>query len=239
MTFGTKAVKTRAVAIASTNRYGTTGFMPITAANVAAVVMDHYPIAKNTARTPITSTVSGALLVEKDNVNSISVAGDYFVDYPVGVLWTFSNGGSSLPAVCGGTVTYYSYDVAPTVYSVFACVLGTTTDLYPGDFLTLGAESNWVKETTVGASSDMMYVMGQVLGFEDGPVDALDRVRTAFNPALRTNASGAMSGGTLATSSVGLGQMDQMPGSATGGAGDAVHYSGAANRMVVINMISR
>jgi hypothetical protein len=48
-----------------------------------------------------------------------------------------------------------------------------------------------------------------------------------------------MKNATAGSSSVGLGQLDQMPGSATGGYPDDIHYAGAADTLVVINLISR
>ena len=60
--------------------------------------------------------------------------------------------------------------------------------------------------------------------------DALDRVRTAF-PSIGTDATGALPGYA--------GQLDQMPGSANGGVPDKVHYSGASNLVVRVNLISR
>jgi len=238
ITYGTKAWKTRTVGRASTGRYGTAGFQELLATtNACLLVLDNYPVAKNTTRTPITSTLSGLLTNEVSDINAVAVAGDFFVDYKVGVIAVFSNGGNTLP-VAGSTITYFHYATAPGIYSVFACVLGTSSELRPGDFLGVAADSNWSK-LTMDASAVQAAVMGQVLGFESHPMDALDRVKTAFNPALRTNSSGAMSNATLATSSVGLGQMDQMPGSANGGYPDAIHYSGAADKFVIINLIGR
>jgi hypothetical protein len=238
ITYGTAAWKTRTVARASTERYGTDGFQELLATtNACLLVLANYPVAKNTTRTPITSTLSGLLLNEVDSINAVSVAGDFFVDYKVGVIAVFSNGGSTLP-VAGSTITYYHYATAPGVYSVFACVLGTTTELRPGDFLGVAADSNW-SLLAMDASTVQAGVMGQVLGFERHPQGGLDRVKTAFNPAIRTNSTGAMSDATLASSSVGLGQMDQMPGSANGGYPDSIHYAGASDTLVIINLIGR
>jgi hypothetical protein len=76
------------------------------------------------------------------------------------------------------------------------------------------------------------HIMGQVLEVQTEPQDYLQRVRTAWS-SLGTDASGSLPGGTAA------GQMDQMPGSATGGASLAVHYAGAANQVALVNLVSR
>jgi len=90
------------------------------------------------------------------------------------------------------------------------------------------ADSNWVESTT----EDFRDIMGQVLEIEDQlDKDALGKVRTAFNPALGSSATGALPGTA--------GQLDQMPGSATGGVSDKIHYAGAANLVVRINLVSR
>jgi hypothetical protein len=48
-----------------------------------------------------------------------------------------------------------------------------------------------------------------------------------------------MSAGVAGSSSVGLGQLDQMPGSATNGMPAALHYAGGSNLMVIVNVIGR
>lgn len=238
-TFGTKAVKTRAVTAASTARYNaTTGFVPVLSTYpVIAFTLDNYPVAKNTTHTPITSTVSGMLVTEVDEVSAVTASGQFWVDYSVGVVFVYSADGQTLPSgFAAGTVTYYHYASAPSVYSSFACVLSTTTELLPGEFLKCGGDSNWVRAT---AGTDDEHIIGQVLGFETHPKDALDRVRTGYLPAINTSASGTMSGGVAGSGSVHLGQLDQMPGSATSGMPAALHYAGGSNLMVIVNVIGR
>ncbi len=244
ITFGTKGWH-NLTNIQATARYNaTTGYLPaLSTYNICALALDNYPVAKNTVRTTMSSTLSTLLVTEVDSLAAVSAPGYYFIDYPVGVIFVYSAGGSTLPAVTPTTtLTYYHYATAPSVYSVFSCVLSTTTELMPGDLLSVGAGSNLVRFNPAAAASvqgDWGNVVGQVLGFETHPQDALDRVKTAFNPAIGTSSAGSMANATLGSASVNLGQMDQMPGSATGGMPDTIHYSGAADTLVIVNLIGR
>jgi hypothetical protein len=190
------------------------------------------PVAKNTVRTPFTfaegagapGDVASKFLYEQSTVSGIQATGDWHVDLTTGIISVYSTGS------IGGTdytLTYSNYASAPTGSNVskFASALG---DLTAGDFVLCNADSNWIAATT----EDFKDIMGQVLEVEDLlDKDYLSRVRTAYSPAIGTSATGAYP----ATS----GQLDQMPGSATGGAPDKVHYAGAANKVVRINLVSR
>lgn len=251
LTFGTRAVHTRTHAQNNTEgRYHpTTGTVPILYTYpVIALALDYENVATQTSRTTIvmestssSDDLSSILVNEKSSPGSITQAGDYFVDYPVGVIFIYSSDGSTVPTAisgAGGTVsiTYYYNGANPSVYSKFASVLAG--GLVPGDFLKVGAGSNLVKADP--SSDNFAAIIGQVIAIDSNyPKDALDRVRTAYNPALGTNASGSMANGVAATSSLNLGQMDQMPGSANGGYPDLIHYAGAADTIVIINLISR
>jgi hypothetical protein len=74
-------------------------------------------------------------------------------------------------------------------------------------------------------------VCGQVLAIESYPRGGLDKVKTAFASSLATSGAGALPGYA--------GQMDQMPGTATGGVTDKIHFAGAADKVVQINLITR
>ncbi len=247
LVFGTRAVHTRAYAIGnSTGRYNSTyGSVKVLATYpVIALALDNLLVATNTARTTITmqstntaDDVSGILVNERSALSAVTAAGDYFVDYTVGVVFIYSFNGSTVPtaiSTAAGTVsiTYYHYASSASTLSQYACVLGA---LAPGDFLIPATGSNLTAATT----EDFKKIVGQVVGFETYPRDALDRVRTAYSPALSTSAAGTMANATAGSASVNLGQLDQMPGSATGGVTDAIHYAGAANQLVIINLVSR
>jgi len=199
--------------------------------------LGNLPVAMNTTlRTPITFA-SGTLTDSATRfVNQVSAltdiasAGDWFINLQTGVISCYST--TTLAGTY--TITYYHYASAATTVSRFACVLAP---VIPGDLLKCDANSNWVVATpkvfgfATGNNFDTFaHVMGQVLEIQSQPQDYLDRVRTGFTN-LSTSATGALPGTA--------GQMDQMPGSATGGVSDKVHYAGAANLVALVNMVSR
>ena len=192
--------------------------------------LSNLPVAKNTARTPITfadntqTDAATRFVNQVDTVADVTSAGDWHIDLTTGVVTVYATATLGANAY---DVTYSNYASAPTGANVskFACALG---DLSAGDFLMCNADSNWVLDATPSIDT----TMGQVLEVEDllGK-DYLDRVRTAYDPALGTSATGALPGTN--------GQLDQMPGSANGGVPDKVAYAGAANLVVRVNLISR
>jgi len=254
LVISTANVHTRAFAQQETQgRYNaTTGYIPVLAAYpVVAIALAEVNVATNTARTLITmqssntaDDVSTILVNEVSSLSALTAAGDFWVDYPVGVVFIYSADGATLPTALSGaagtvSITYYHTTTDAGVVSRFASVVSHTTPLVPGDFLGVDANSNLVKATT-GAGGDTFGVIGQVLAIDSSfPKDALDRVRTAYDPALNTDASGSMANAVAGTAALNLGQMDQMPGSATAGYPDSIHYAGAADTMVIINLIGR
>jgi len=211
------------------------------ASNVATLTaLSNLPVAVNTVRTPLTfangtlTDASTRFVNQVDTVAEVLAAGDWNINYTTGVISVYA------AATLGGgniyTLTYSHYASAPTGSNVskFACALG---DLKAGDFVKCNADSNFVKATpsVVGANANgdgLAEIMGQVLEVEVvKDKDALDRVRSAFDPALATSATGSFPAYA--------GQMDQMPGTATGGVPANVHYAGASDRVVRVNMISR
>lgn len=186
------------------------------------------PVAKNTMRTQIVFTDTGsgdsALFVnEVDAATDVVSAGDWHVDLDTGIITVYS--GSTTPT--GMRVTYRNYATAPTGTNVsrFACILG---DIGPGDFLKYNVDSNYVVAT--GGTDCFDEIVAQVLEIKTYPQGGLDKVRTAFT-SLGTDATGALPGYD--------GQLDQMPGTATGGVSAKIHYAGAADKVAVINLISR
>tara|TARA_R110002020_G_scaffold268819_4_gene484148 strand:- start:25267 stop:26634 length:1368 start_codon:yes stop_codon:yes gene_type:complete len=215
-----------------------TGFMP------CAKSTDRTPLTMADAATAdLTDTV---LLRERTSVTALSQDGDFFWDYEVGVLWLFSAGAGAVTGMdpAGGDVISFSdYTTVPAAVTTFAAVVG---DIRPGDYLTTDSNSNlclfgsgvgWAAGAVTALMVDVTNptaaewalalnqtvimshaVVGQVLNFKHHPVDALDRVRTAYSF---------------------LGTQDQMPGSASKGYPDTVTYASAADREVVINLIGR
>jgi hypothetical protein len=192
------------------------------------------PVAANTVRTPISFAggSSATLFVRQVADKSlISGAGDWAIDLDLGHVSVYA---ASAPTAV--TCTYYHYAAAPSSASKFASAIG---DLKPGDMVTFDANSNFriasaanlFLSTPTAAEVARMngLIIGQVLDRDNSqPRSMLDRVKTSYSPALGTSAAGALPGY--------LGQLDQMPGSANGGYDSSVHYSGAANTVVRINL---
>ena len=190
--------------------------------------LGNIPLAAITARTePViggTSATLKALFVTRvDTLAEVDAAGEWHLDLTTGVITVFT---ASSPSISANELEldYYHYDTAVTAVSAFACASGP---LVAGDFVKCDVNSNFVK----ASSEDFKDIVGQVLEVENANKDALDKVKTAYNPPLGTDASGSSPGYA--------GQMDQMPGSATGGVSDKVHYAGAADLVVRINLVSR
>ena len=200
------------------------------AASVSIMVaVSNLPMAANTLRSPFTFSegagapgdVATKFSVQKLTAAAVLASGDWHVDLTTGIITVWSSG------AIGATdyeLVYSHYASAPTSVSKFASAVG---NLKAGDFLLCDANSNFAVATT----EDFKDIMGQVLEVENVlDKDALSRVRTAYS-SLSTDASGSLPAYA--------GQMDQMPGSATGGVSDKVHYAGAANLVVRVNLISR
>ncbi len=187
------------------------------------------PVAANTQRTQITfanGTLTDAATVFVNQVPdaaSVVAPGDWAINLDTGVVTAYRT------ATTGGgnvyTISYSHYASAPTGanVSVFASVVG---NVKPGDFLKVNVDSNYI----VDAAPSVAATVGQVLDIETQPRGGLEKVRTAYD-SINTSAAGALPGYA--------GQMDQMPGSATGGVSDQVHYAGAANKVCRVNLILR
>lgn len=187
------------------------------------------PVAANTQRTTMAfsngtlSDTATRFANQLDDADDIAAAGDWHIDLTTGVITAYASSDPGAGNIY--KLTYWNYASAPTGsnVSVFACVLG---DITAGDFLKCNADSNWV----VDSSPTVADTMGQVLEVEVQPRDGLDKVRTAFSN-INTDAAGSLPGYA--------GQMDQMPGSATGGVTDKVHFAGAANKVCRVNLVTR
>jgi len=238
ITFGTADGWRNLTWIQGTARYSaTTGLYPcLNAYNVAALPLANLPVAKNTARTTLACSDATILVNERTSMGAITAAGDYWVDYDVGVLFVYSWGGTSMPIAGGTTLTYYHYGTVPANLSQFGCILAGTTVILPGDLLQTTTGSNWAY--LLPASATPANCMGQVLAIVSEPKGYLEYVRTAYT-ALNTDSSGTMANQTLGSATANLGQMDQMPGSANQGYSTLVSYAGAANQFAIVNLISR
>ena len=109
-------------------------------------------------------------------------------------------------------------DKADIVFSGLAVLYDGSLDLEPGEFLTYDDGSDMVGWA---GTESFAEIIGQAWKIDTAfPKDYLDRVRTAYQ---------------------GLGELDKMPGSVSGGLPDNITYSGgtAAKGVVRINLINR
>jgi hypothetical protein len=187
------------------------------------------PVATNTPRTPMVFTGGASATLFLNQVSSLALVtspGDWYINKTTGIITVYA---TVMPA--GISVAYYHYASAPAAVSKFASAVG---NLHCGDLVKCDANSNFTLAdgTVTDGAGDGWAVMGQVIAHDSGfPKDALERVRTAYNPALATSGAGGLPGS--------LGQLDQMPGSANGGMPANIAYAGAADTLVLINLISR
>lgn len=209
---------------------GGAGYESVQADTQTLAALTNLPVAVNTVRTPITfanNTATDAATRFVRQVATLALvtsAGDWHINYDTGVINFYA---ASDPATHNSTaysITYSHYASAPGTVSKFACAVG---NLKAGDFVKCDTNSNFAIATT----EDFKDIMGQVLEVENVlDKDALGKVRTAYD-SLSSSATDSLPAYA--------GQLDQMPGSANGGVPDKVHYAGASNKVVRINLVSR
>lgn len=198
--------------------------------------LSNLPVAANTIRTPMTFAggLSSTLFVNQVATRAdIAAAGDWAIDLTTGRTSVFA--GSAPSSV---TLSYSHYAAAPATVSAFASATG---DMKPGDMVTFDANSNYVTATAATLFLDasptgaqvarsLGLIVGQCLDRDSSaPKDMLDFVKTSYSPAINTLGTGGKPGY--------LGQLDQMPGTANGGVGSDIHYAGAADTVVRINLV--
>jgi hypothetical protein len=218
------------------------------------MVLDELPTAKIVDDLPWSDSGSKlASMTEVDSIADVIAGGSsvFFVDYDVGVLFLYESGGDAIPTgfSTAGTITYYSYESLATSSANHVQLLG---DVKVGDFVTFDSGSNYIKWTpdigtafggangaafaadpeydTEGTNSVISAqleaamieakgsVVAQVLGFVDHPQGGMEKVMTHFTQ---------------------LSAYDRMPGTATGGMTDNLVHAGGANRVAVLNFMSR
>jgi len=222
--------------------------------DVVACVLATYPVATITDETPIVD--SGSALAAKTETTSIAAvaaggSGYFYIDYEAGVLFVYESGGDAVPAEFtdgATTITYYGYETSATGTDDIVQVIG---DVKVGDFVTFDDLSNYVRwapdiGTTFGGSSGDAFsadpdydsssdatisaqleafavenqcgVVGQVIAIWTWPRSGLEKVMTQYRSLTR---------------------FEEMPGTATGGRSDALVQASGADKVAVINFLSR
>lgn len=224
-------------------------------ADLVAYVITNWPVAHITQESPITVD-TGGLVNQVDSVSAVSAAGDYFIDYKLGMLFLYEAGGDAIPSpfTASSEISYYHYQAEGTstnTVSTFACATG---NLEYGDFLTYDDNSNLIKATldmanaegydASGApySTDPEYdtetdngvissqVEAAISGYTTGIIGQIIGV-TEFPRDYLGRVRTAYAGQTAANM--------RTPGSATDGRTDQLTYSNAAERMIIVNLILR
>jgi hypothetical protein len=240
--------------LASLVKYSST----ITAGDdVVGYVFEKFPLAHITAESPLEASVAG-LVNMVDSVSAISAAGDYFIDYDLGILFVYEADGDAIPSPwsTSSTITYYHYEdegTSTNTVSTFACATG---NLEYGDFLTYDKNSNLVKAVLdIGTAEGYVTAAGGALYSTDPDYDAAG-TDAAISAQLEKAISGWMTGivgQVIGTTIYPKDNLDyvrtnyegqttanmRLAGTATGGRTDQLTYANAAEKMVVVNLILR
>lgn len=210
-------------AIAAGEYWSATNFVQLTRYSalestvpVVALGLAHAPVAKITARTPFTCNRTGVLTRERSSVSAISIEGDFYLDAAVGVLFLHEDTWATLVAL-GAVSTTFSYDY----YTDTGLADGQRFPHFdgpcrPGDFVTIDAQSNFVKASAAVVSSGLS--LGRVLQIRTEPHTGMDLVKSAWTQS-------------------GFSKTSKMPGSATAGFSDLITLTDetVADKVVIIN----
>lgn len=228
---------------------------------VMALVLADSPMAVVTEDSPIATSVENCLVREVESIAAIAGAGDYFIDYEVGVILLYSADGETVPSpwvASSTTITYYNYAAAGSNVSTFACATG---DLQAGDFVTYDSNSNLVKATLdIGTAEGYVTAAAGALyssdpDYDDAGEDAaisaqIEKAIMGYTTGIVGQVIGVVNFGDGRFSKTYLDRVKtgyegysaanmQTPGSATGGRTDQLTYANGAERMVIVNMILR
>ena len=232
--------------------------------DIVCYATEKFPIAQITSDSLITASVAG-LTKRVGSVTDVSAAGDYFFDFDLGLLFLFEADGDAIPSPWSitATLTYYHYeDAVGATDARTQTFVQATGDIVAGDLLSYDSNSNLIKavldisaaegynaggsifsadpeydsetdnavvstQLEQAISNFMVGIVGQVIGEEIYPKDYLEKVRTAFAGATPKTAAPYLQGNL------------QTPGSATGGRTDQLTFAGAAEKMLIVNLILR
>jgi hypothetical protein len=225
--------------------------------SVVAYLFEKFPVAHITAESEITPSVAG-MVNQVDSVSLINAAGDYFIDYDLGLLFLYKAGGDAIPSPwsTAATITYYHYEdegTSTNTVSTFACATG---NLEYGDLLTYDSNSNLIKATL-----DISAAEGYVTTAYDSAIYSADPdygagdddvISRQLEIAIANYTTGIV-GQVIGVVSFPKDALDRVrtayagqtaanmrtPGSATGGRTDQLTYANAAEKMVIVNMILR
>ena len=236
-------------------------------ADIVCYVLGNFPVAKSTGETPVSVTTAGtgALVNQKSSIDGVVAAGDWYMDYDVGVLFLYEDGGDALPPgwVVTDTITYYHYESGVAAgaarTSSYFCATG---NINVGDFLTYNEDSNLVPAVLDisaaegydangdayaadpdynGAGDDAISLQLEkaIMGYQNGIVgQVIGEVKfpRGYLERVRT----AFPTGTSPNIHTGMtNAVMKAPGSATEGRTDQLTYANAAEKLLIVNIIHR
>ena len=224
-------------------------------ADVVCYVMENWPVAHITQESPITVD-TGGLTNQVDSVGLVSAAGDYFIDFDLGLLFVYEAGGDAIPSpfTTSSEITYYHYQAegtATNTVSTYACATG---NLEYGDFLSYDENSNLIK-----ASLDIANAEGYDASFAlysadpEYDTETDNSVVSAQLESAISNYTTGIIGQIIGVTEFPRDYLDRVrtafagqtaanmrtPGSATGGRTDQLTYTNSAERMIIVNLILR
>lgn len=224
-------------------------------ADVVCYVMAKFPIAHITEDTPI-SVDTGGLVNQVNTVTAVSAAGDYFIDYDLGLLFVYEAGGDAIPSpfTTSSVLSYYHYESELNTGSTLTTYAFATGNLDYGDLLTYDVNSNLIK-ATLDISDAEGYAADFSLFSTDPEYDTeTDNsiVSVQLEQAISNYQNGIV-GQILGTVEHPKDYLDrvktayngqtaanlQTPGSATGGRTDQLTYTNSGEKMVIVNLIHR
>jgi len=221
-------------------------------ADIVCYMFLNYEIAHITTDTPITASVAG-LVAKKSSITAIAAAGDYFVDYELGLLFLYEAGGNAIPSpfAVGSTITYFHYNSEVSgAGNSYMCATG---DLNFGDLLTYNEDSNLIKATLNIATAQGFDASGNLYSADPDYSAAGDSdISLQLEQGVSNWAAGIV-GQIIGVNEYPRDYLERVktafhgqtaanmrtPGSATGGRSDQLTYAGGAEKMIIVNLILR
>lgn len=222
-------------------------------ANVVCYIFEKFPLAHITAESQITHSNS-QLTKKVASVSAVTAAGDYFIDFDLGILFLYEAGGNAIPTgwAVTDTITYYNYEDAAGS-SQITTYMSATGNLDYGDFLTYDENSNLIKAQLDIANAEGYDAAFSVYSGEPDYGDGDDDdISLQLQQAIDNHVFGIV-GQIIGTNVYPRGYLDKVktaydgytaanmrtPGSATGGRTDQLTYANAAEKMIIVNLVFR
>lgn len=222
--------------------------------DIVAYVFEKFPLAHITEDSAMTHSNS-QLTNKVGAVTDISSAGDYFVDYDMGILFLYEEDGDAIPTgwAVSDTITYYNYEDSAGS-SQITTYMSATGNLEYGDLLTYDKNSNLIKAQLDISAAEGYDSSGAVYSADPEYDTETDNavISSQLEQAIDNHVFGIV-GQIIGVNSYPRGALDKVktayqgysaanmrtPGSATGGRTDQLTYANGAEKMAIVNLILR